>query len=110
MDSLCVTPSKAALVAGAHGVLVEVHPEPEKALSDGPQSLTFPGFEALMADFEVFAELIGSVHVRCCFFLLGLSSASLQQCLGLLGRSSTSRTTTGLASALVVTRISAHRR
>jgi 3-deoxy-7-phosphoheptulonate synthase len=42
--------SKAALVAGAHGVLVEVHPEPEKALSDGPQSLTFPGFEALMAD------------------------------------------------------------
>jgi 3-deoxy-7-phosphoheptulonate synthase len=46
-----VTPmSKAALVAGAHGVLVEVHPEPEKALSDGPQSLTFPGFEALMHD------------------------------------------------------------
>lgn len=46
-----VTPmSKAALVAGAHGVLVEVHPEPEKALSDGPQSLTFPGFEALMTD------------------------------------------------------------
>lgn len=46
-----VTPmSKAALVAGAHGILVEVHPEPEKALSDGPQSLTFPGFENLMAD------------------------------------------------------------
>lgn len=46
-----VTPmSKAALVAGAHGVLVEVHPEPEKALSDGPQSLTFAGFELLMAD------------------------------------------------------------
>jgi 3-deoxy-7-phosphoheptulonate synthase len=40
--------SLAALVAGAHGVLVEVHPEPEKALSDGPQSLTFPGFEHLM--------------------------------------------------------------
>ena len=38
----------AALVAGAHGVLVEVHPEPEKALSDGPQSLTFQGFEQLM--------------------------------------------------------------
>lgn len=48
-----VTPmSKAALVAGAHGVLVEVHPEPEKALSDGPQSLTFPGFEALMHDLK----------------------------------------------------------
>jgi len=48
-----VTPmSKAALVAGAHGVLVEVHPEPEKALSDGPQSLTFPGFEVLMHDLK----------------------------------------------------------
>jgi 3-deoxy-7-phosphoheptulonate synthase len=40
----------AAMVAGAHGVLVEVHPEPEKALSDGPQSLTFQGFEQLMGD------------------------------------------------------------
>lgn len=48
--SLVPPMSKAALVAGAHGVLVEVHPEPEKALSDGPQSLTFQGFEVLMAD------------------------------------------------------------
>jgi len=48
--SLVIPMSKAALVAGAHGVLVEVHPEPEKALSDGPQSLTFAGFELLMAD------------------------------------------------------------
>jgi 3-deoxy-7-phosphoheptulonate synthase len=40
----------AALVAGANGVLVEVHPEPEKALSDGPQSLTFPGFDHLMGE------------------------------------------------------------
>ncbi len=46
--SLVAPMSKAALVAGAHGVLVEVHPEPEKALSDGPQSLTFDGFEQLM--------------------------------------------------------------
>ena len=46
--SLVVPMSKAALVAGAHGVLVEVHPEPEKALSDGPQSLTFEGFEQMM--------------------------------------------------------------
>jgi 3-deoxy-7-phosphoheptulonate synthase len=42
--------AKAALVAGADGVLVEVHPEPEKALSDGPQSLTFPGFEQMMSE------------------------------------------------------------
>lgn len=50
--SLVPPMSKAALVAGAHGVLVEVHPEPEKALSDGPQSLTFPGFSALMIDLK----------------------------------------------------------
>ena len=56
-----VTPmSKAALVAGAHGVLVEVHPEPEKALSDGPQSLAFPGFEALMADLKCLQNYLGS--------------------------------------------------
>lgn len=42
--------TKAALVVGAHGILIEVHPEPEKALSDGPQSLTFQGFAALMDD------------------------------------------------------------
>jgi 3-deoxy-7-phosphoheptulonate synthase len=48
--SLVAPMSKAALVAGAHGVLVEVHPEPEKALSDGPQSLTFDGFEQLMQE------------------------------------------------------------
>jgi len=56
-----VTPmSKAALVAGAHGVLVEVHPEPEKALSDGPQSLTFAGFEALMTDLKRLQNCLGS--------------------------------------------------
>lgn len=58
--SLVIPMSKAALVAGAHGVLVEVHPEPEKALSDGPQSLTFPGFEALMADLKRLQNYLGS--------------------------------------------------
>ena len=48
--SLVAPMSKAALVSGAHGILVEVHPEPEKALSDGPQSLTFAGFEQLMLE------------------------------------------------------------
>lgn len=56
--------SKAALVAGAHGVLVEVHPEPEKALSDGPQSLTFPGFEALMADLTRLQSYLGSLCIK----------------------------------------------
>ena len=51
----------AALVVGAHGVLVEVHPEPEKALSDGPQSLTFPGFEQLMNEVRRLMPFIGYV-------------------------------------------------
>jgi len=49
----------AALVAGAHGVLVEVHPEPEKALSDGPQSLTFPGFGHLMDEVRRLTGFLG---------------------------------------------------
>lgn len=50
--SLVVPMAKAALVSGADGVLVEVHPNPEKALSDGPQSLTFPGFEQMMDEIK----------------------------------------------------------
>lgn len=38
----------AAVAAGADGVMVEVHPEPERALSDGAQSLTFEGFRDMM--------------------------------------------------------------
>jgi 3-deoxy-7-phosphoheptulonate synthase len=48
--SLVPPMAKAALVTGAHGILVEVHPEPEKALSDGAQSLTFQGFETMMGE------------------------------------------------------------
>jgi chorismate mutase/prephenate dehydratase len=39
----------AGAAIGAHGIMVEVHPEPEEALSDGPQSLTFDDFRDLMA-------------------------------------------------------------
>ena len=38
----------AARACGAHGLLIEVHPEPDKAMSDGDQSLTFPEFASLM--------------------------------------------------------------
>lgn len=38
----------AALAAGADGLLIEVHPDPDKALSDGPQALTTADFSALM--------------------------------------------------------------
>jgi 3-deoxy-7-phosphoheptulonate synthase len=57
--SLVPPMAKAALVAGAHGILVEVHPEPEKALSDGPQSLTFPGFATLMSDINKLNAFLG---------------------------------------------------
>ena len=40
--------AKAALVAGTHGLMVEMHPEPEKALCDGAQSLAPDGFRKLM--------------------------------------------------------------
>ena len=40
--------AKAAIAIGADGVIVEVHPEPEKAWSDGAQSLTFEGFAEMM--------------------------------------------------------------
>jgi 3-deoxy-7-phosphoheptulonate synthase len=38
----------AAIAAGADGLMVEVHPQPEKAMSDGYQSLDFAGFESMM--------------------------------------------------------------
>ena len=48
--SLISATSKAALAVGADGIIVEVHPEPEKAWSDGEQSLTFDNFADLMAN------------------------------------------------------------
>jgi 3-deoxy-7-phosphoheptulonate synthase len=57
--SLVAPMAKAAFVAGANGILVEVHPEPEKALSDGPQSLTFPGFEKLMEELASLTGFLG---------------------------------------------------
>ncbi len=42
--------AKAGLAAGADGIMVEVHPEPDKALSDGAQSLTIEMFESLMRE------------------------------------------------------------
>jgi 3-deoxy-D-arabino-heptulosonate 7-phosphate (DAHP) synthase len=39
----------AARAVGPHAMMVEVHPDPQKAVSDGPQALTFPEFARLMA-------------------------------------------------------------
>jgi len=51
--------ARAGIAAGADGLIVEVHPRPEKALSDGPQSLTPVEFEELMRQVRVIAGAIG---------------------------------------------------
>lgn len=51
--------SKAAIAAGADGLMVEVHINPAKALSDGPQSLTPEQFKKLCRDLVPYAELTG---------------------------------------------------
>jgi len=49
--------SKAAAVVGADGLIVEVHPCPERAMSDGNQSLTFEEFRLMMRDLRPYLEL-----------------------------------------------------
>ncbi len=49
--------ARAAVVVGADGLLVEVHPQPEKAVSDGEQSLTLEQFDAMMADLTPYLDL-----------------------------------------------------
>ena len=51
--------AKAAVAAGADGLLIEIHPEPDKALSDGAQSLDFAGTEALLHELKSLAGLAG---------------------------------------------------
>lgn len=51
--------AKAAVAVGADGLMIEVHPCPAKALSDGPQSLTFDAFDQLMGDLKPYVELAG---------------------------------------------------
>lgn len=55
----------ASIAAGADGVMVEVHSNPDKALSDGFQSLTFSGFKELMEDLVKISKAIGKGIVRC---------------------------------------------
>jgi 3-deoxy-7-phosphoheptulonate synthase len=51
--------ARAAVAAGADGLMVEVHPDPERAMSDGAQSLYPDQFEELMEQIAVIAEAIG---------------------------------------------------
>lgn len=54
----------AAIAAGADGLLVEVHPDPESAWSDGDQSLDFGEFERMMGQLVPFAEAAGRTLAR----------------------------------------------
>ena len=56
---LVIPLARAAAGVGADGIIVEVHPEPAKALSDGPQALTFPMFEELMGDIQRMGPSLG---------------------------------------------------
>jgi 3-deoxy-7-phosphoheptulonate synthase len=51
--------ARAGVAVGADGLIVEIHPDPARALSDGPQSLTFPMFEEMMQDVRRVADAVG---------------------------------------------------
>jgi 3-deoxy-7-phosphoheptulonate synthase len=51
--------ARAAVAAGADGIIIETHPDPANALSDGPQSLDFPAFCDLMDSLRPIAEAVG---------------------------------------------------
>ena len=55
----CLVPalSRVAVAAGADGLLVEVHPSPDDALSDGKQSLNFQQFDEMMCDLQPYLEI-----------------------------------------------------
>ncbi len=55
--SLVPAVARAAVAIGADGLLVEVHPCPEKAFSDGAQSLTLDGFRTMMCDLKPYLQL-----------------------------------------------------
>jgi 3-deoxy-7-phosphoheptulonate synthase len=51
--------AKASVACGADGLIIEVHPSPDHALSDGPQSLTFDNFRKLMDQVRRVADAVG---------------------------------------------------
>ena len=57
--SLVGAMARAAVAAGADGLIVEIHPHPEKALSDGFQALTPAGFRQMMAECRKVAQVMG---------------------------------------------------
>ncbi len=51
--------AQAGVAVGADGLIIEVHPHPEQAMSDGGQSLHFPEFESTMAELRKIAQAVG---------------------------------------------------
>ncbi len=51
--------AKAAVAAGADSLMIEVHPNPPQALSDGPQQLTPAQFETLVGELRQIADVLG---------------------------------------------------
>jgi len=51
--------AKACIAVGADGLIIEVHPHPEEALSDGSQSLLPSQFKALMGELNLVAKSVG---------------------------------------------------
>ena len=51
--------ARAAIAAGADGLIIEVHPDPDNALSDGAQTIFPPQFDRLMAELRIIAPAIG---------------------------------------------------
>ncbi len=49
--------SRAGVAIGADGLIVEVHPAPEKAISDGAQSLDLAQFQKMMCELEPYIQL-----------------------------------------------------
>ena len=59
-----VTPlARPATAAGADGLIIEVHPNPDEAKSDGAQSLTFENFARLMSRVNAVRQALSSVAV-----------------------------------------------
>ncbi|HEY9616717.1 MAG TPA: 3-deoxy-7-phosphoheptulonate synthase, partial [Microcoleaceae cyanobacterium] len=54
----------AAIAAGTDSLMIEVHPNPAKALSDGPQSLTPDRFDQLMTELAVVAQPLGRWNLQ----------------------------------------------
>src|SRR5205085_2864381 len=59
LDLSVVPVSRAAVAAGADGLIIEVHHKPEEALSDGPQALLPDAFEELVREVDAIAQVLG---------------------------------------------------